>query len=133
MKSATIAVETRASQEIVLLRERIERALAPLEVRSGLCHVYCPHTTAAITVNEGDDPDVGHDLIAYLESLVPWHAPYRHAEGNSAAHIRAALIGPSVTVALAAGRLALGRWQDVYFCEFDGPRRRTVELRVIEG
>ncbi len=133
MKRVRIAVETSSRSQVILLRARIEQALAELGAGEGLCHVWCPHTTAGVTVNEGADPDVAADLLERLERLAPWRDAYRHGEGNAAAHIKAAMVGASVTVPLAAGRLALGRWQDVYFCEFDGPRRRTLEVRVIPG
>lgn len=133
MKRGHFTVETRKRSEVVLLRVPVERALAELGADSGLCHLWCPHTTAALTVNEGADPDVARDFLARLEALVPWEAAYRHAEGNAAAHIRAVLVGPSVTLGVEAGRLALGTWQEVYLCEFDGPRRRRVEVRFLSG
>jgi len=133
VKHSRLAVQTSERSEVLLLRPLVEKALAELEADHGLCHLWCPHTTAGLTVNEGDDPDVARDLLARLDHLVPWNGGYRHAEGNAAAHIKAALVGPSVTVPVAAGRLALGRWQDVYFCEFDGPRRRTVEVRFLRA
>ena len=133
MKLGRFQVETESRAQVLLVRDRVNEVLAGLEATDGLAHVWCPHTTAGLTVNEGWDPDVTTDLLARLETLVPWSAGYRHAEGNSAAHIKAALIGPGVTVPVKDGHLALGRWQDVYFCEFDGPRRRTVEVRFLEG
>jgi secondary thiamine-phosphate synthase enzyme len=133
MKVARFQVETESRAQVVLVRDRVNEALGGLGAEDGLAHLWCPHTTAALTVNEGWDPDVTKDLLGRLEVLVPWEAGYRHAEGNSAAHIKAALIGPGVTVPVAHGQLALGRWQDVYFCEFDGPRRRTVEVRFLEA
>ena len=133
MKVGRFQVETESRAQIVLVRERVDEILGRLEAADGLCHLWCPHTTAGLTVNEGWDPDVQTDLLARLEATVPWKAGYRHAEGNSAAHIKAALIGPGVTVPVEGGKLALGRWQDVYFCEFDGPRKRTVEVRYVAG
>ena len=94
-------------------------------VREGVCHVYVPHTTAGITINENADPDVIADMLAGLDQMVP-RLPYRHAEGNSPAHIKAALIGSSATVPVTGGVLYLGTWQGIYLGEFDGPRRRTV-------
>jgi len=131
MKVARFQLETEARAQVVLVRDRVNEALANLGAGDGFAHLWCPHTTAALTVNEGWDPDVTTDLLGRLEALVPWSAGYRHAEGNSAAHIKAALIGPGVTVPVSGGALALGRWQDVYFCEFDGPRKRTVEVRYL--
>jgi secondary thiamine-phosphate synthase enzyme len=133
MKVLRFYVETESRAQVVLLRKHVNVALAGLGAGEGLVHLWCPHTTAALTVNEGWDPDVTADLLERLDALVPWSAGYRHSEGNSAAHIKAALIGPGVTVPVEGGHLALGRWQDVYFCEFDGPRRRTVEVRFLEG
>jgi len=131
MRVARFQVETEARAQVLLVKDRVDKALAQLEAKDGLAHLWCPHTTAGLTVNEGWDPDVTRDLLGRLEALVPWDAGYKHAEGNSAAHIKAALIGPGVTVPVEAGHLALGRWQDVYFCEFDGPRRRTIEVRYL--
>lgn len=133
MKQGRFQVETEERAQVLLVRDRVDEVLAGIEAGDGLCHLWCPHTTAALTVNEGWDPDVTRDLLARLDAIVPWSAGYRHAEGNAAAHIKAALVGPGVTVPVAEGRLALGRWQDVYFCEFDGPRRRTVEVRFLAG
>jgi secondary thiamine-phosphate synthase enzyme len=133
LRRASLTLETEARDQVVLLKERIEQALAGLAASDGLLHVFVPHTSAAVTVNEGWDPDVLHDFLGALDRLVPWKANYRHTEGNSAAHIKAVLVGPSVTIAVAGGKLALGRWQDVYVCEFDGPRRRTVELSYLPG
>jgi len=133
MKLARFQVETGSKAQVLLVRERVDEILAKFEASEGLAHLWCPHTTAGITVNEGWDPDVTTDLLQRLEHLVPWSAGYKHAEGNAAAHIKAAMIGPGVTVPVYEGRLALGRWQDVYFCEFDGPRRRTVEVRYLEA
>jgi secondary thiamine-phosphate synthase enzyme len=133
MKVARFHVESESRAQVVLVRDRVNEVLAGLGAADGFAHLWCPHTTAGLTVNEGWDPDVTTDLLGRLEALVPWSEGYRHAEGNSAAHIKAALIGPGVTVPVSGGALALGRWQDVYFCEFDGPRRRTVEVRYLEG
>ena len=100
-------------------------------MRAGSVAVFVPHTTAGITINENADPDVVHDLLAQLDAMVPWRQPfYRHGEGNSAAHVKASMMGSSVTVFLQAGRLCLGQWQGIWFCEFDGPRMREVWVRV---
>ena len=100
-------------------------------VRNGLCVVYCPHTTAGITINENADPDVVRDLIFALEKTYPDRAEFRHSEGNSAAHLKASAIGSSATVIIRDGRLLLGTWQGIYFCEFDGPRTRKVWVQVV--
>ena len=102
-------------------------------VRNGLCVVYCPHTTAGITINENADPDVVRDLIFALEKTYPDRAEFRHSEGNSAAHLKASAIGSSATVIIRDGRLLLGTWQGVYFCEFDGPRTRRFYIEILEA
>ncbi len=102
-------------------------------VRNGLCVVYCPHTTAGITINENADPDVVRDLIFALEKTYPDRAEFRHSEGNSAAHLKASVIGNSATVIIRDGRLLLGTWQGIYFCEFDGPRTRRFYIEILEA
>ena len=119
-------VETRAHTQFVNIDRLVQQAVGEAGVAEGLVHVHVPHTTAGITINENADPDVVADMAAILERLVPWKGGYAHAEGNSAAHVKASLMGFSVTVPVQEGRLALGTWQSVYFCEFDGPRRRKV-------
>jgi len=109
----------------------VERAVAAADCQSGLCCVYIPHTTAGVIVNEGDDPDVMRDVEATFDRLVPQSNTYRHAEGNADSHIKAAIVGNSVVVFIENGRLALGRWQAIFFCEFDGPRRREVLVKII--
>jgi len=128
----TLEVETRSRQEMV----RITRQLADLVQRSGwkngLCLVFVPHTTAGITINENADPDVLRDMLYALEKIVPTSDPnYRHVEGNSAAHVKASLMGFSRTLLVQDGQLVLGRWQDVLFCEFDGPRHRQVTVEFL--
>lgn len=102
-------------------------------VRNGLCVVYCPHTTAGITINENADPDVVRDLIFALEKTYPDRAEFRHSEGNSAAHLKASVIGNSATIIIRDGRLLLGTWQGIYFCEFDGPRTRRFYIEILEA
>ena len=98
----------------------------------GVCHVFCQHTTAAVTISENADPDVVHDVLAALDRIVPWrHPDYRHSEGNSAAHVKSILVGPAVAVPVRAGRLVLGQWQALFFCEFDGPRSRRVVVQLV--
>jgi secondary thiamine-phosphate synthase enzyme len=99
-------------------------------VRDGALTLFVPHTTAAVTINENADPDVQADMLAWLGKLIPATAPFRHAEGNSDAHLKASLVGPSVQVPVLSGDLRLGRWQGIYFCEFDGPRLRQLELFI---
>lgn len=123
-----IAVTTRSRCEIADITQLINAAL-PSHITEGSCLVYCPHTTAAITVNENFDPDVKHDILAKLDRLIPHDESfYQHKEGNSDAHLKASLIGFSQVVPFRNGRLELGTWQGVYFCEFDGPRKRKVRL-----
>jgi secondary thiamine-phosphate synthase enzyme len=125
-------VKTTARNQLVEITDRVRDAVTASGVKSGLCVVYCPHTTAAITVNENADPDVVHDMLLYFNRTVPKDQPgFRHAEGNSDSHIKASLVGPSVTLVVSDGDLVLGRWQGVYFCEFDGPRSRTVAVQVV--
>ena len=102
-------------------------------VRNGLCVVYCPHTTAGITINENADPDVVRDLIFALEKTYPDRAEFRHSEGNSAAHLKASVIGNSATIIIRDGRLLLGTWQGIYLCEFDGPRTRRFYIEILEA
>lgn len=103
-------------------------------IQEGVAVIYCPHTTAGITINENADPDVKHDVLMQLDEVYPWqHAKYRHIEGNTAAHLKSITVGASQTVPIAQGRLQLGRWQGIYFCEFDGPRERQCLLKLIEG
>ncbi len=112
---------------------RLRDALRESGAKNGLCIVYCPHTTAGITINENADPDVVRDLIFALEKTYPDRAEFRHAEGNSAAHLKASVIGSSATVVIREGRLLLGMWQGIYFCEFDGPRTRRFYVDIMEG
>jgi len=123
-----IRIETDSLCEMIDITHRINAAIPP-SLSCGLCHVYCPHTTAGITVNENADPDVKHDILAKLDRLIPHtESYYRHTEGNSAAHLKASIMGCSQVLPVRNGRLALGTWQGVYLCEFDGPRTRNVHL-----
>ena len=124
MKS--FSVKTTGRTEFVDITDRVASALSELGVRAGVVTVFVPHTTAGITINENADPDVTADMAASLNRQVPWSAGYRHGEGNSAAHIKASMMGSSVQVVVENGQLQLGTWQAVYFCEFDGPRTRKV-------
>lgn len=99
---------------------------------SGICYLFCLHTTAALTVNENADPDVGRDVLGELERIVPWkNSSFQHIEGNSAAHVKSSLVGVDLSIPVSEGRLALGTWQAIYFCEFDGPRSRRVGMTLI--
>jgi len=110
----------------------VVEAVQELGLTDGAVLVFNPHTTAGVTVNEGADPDVVYDMLGVLDGLVPWRAGYRHAEGNAAAHVKASLMGSSVTVPVVAGRLQLGTWQKIWFCEFDGPRRRRLWVSILD-
>ncbi len=110
-----------------------EKSLANSGVKEGICLVYCPHTTAGITINENADPDVVHDVLLGLSRAFPDRPEFRHAEGNSFAHLKASCVGSSATIPVENGRLVLGTWQGIYFCEFDGPRRRTFYVKILEG
>jgi secondary thiamine-phosphate synthase enzyme len=121
-----ITVKTRTKQELIDITERIERAVHDLAITEGVCTIYVPHTTAAITINENSDPSVKEDILDALARLAPQSPHYKHAEGNAHAHIRASLIGQSVQIIVETGRLRLGTWQGIFFCEFDGPREREI-------
>jgi secondary thiamine-phosphate synthase enzyme len=118
---------------MVNITQEVAAAVLESGVTRGVCRVFVPHTTAAVTINESADPDVAADILAALDGLVPWNGGYRHGEGNSAAHIKASLVGPELTLLVEDGRLVLGTWQGVFLCEFDGPRKRKVLVRVDEA
>ncbi len=132
----SLEVPTRAAHDLVEITDAVRGALRKAGVGDGVLVVYVPHTTAGVTVQENADPDVRRDLLLALENAVPAKASrgeYRHAEGNSDAHVKASLVGSSATLIVKGGDLVLGTWQGVFLCEFDGPRRRTVHLKVIAG
>ncbi|MFW6367115.1 MAG: secondary thiamine-phosphate synthase enzyme YjbQ [bacterium] len=125
----TISVPTKNHSQFINLTSRIDECIP--SSFSGACILFCLHTTAGLTINENADPDVLADLAAELKRLVPWNnSRFRHAEGNSAAHLKSSLMGPSLTVPVENGRLVLGTWQSIYFCEFDGPRQRKVAVQL---
>lgn len=129
----SISVDTRAREELVDITGPVKSAVASTGAREGVAYVYCPHTSAGVTIQEAADPDVARDIDAKLRRLVPCDEQYRHAEGNSDAHVKGALVGCSQVIPVAEGRLLLGTWQGIFFCEFDGPRKRTVLVKVLEG
>jgi len=131
MNYQEIPLRTRSRAEMVDITGHLARLLQESRVGDGVMIVFVPHTTAAVTVNENADPSVQHDILADLGRLVPPRGSYRHTEGNSDAHIKAALLGSSQTLLVQGGRIALGTWQGVYFCEFDGPRSRKVWVKII--
>jgi secondary thiamine-phosphate synthase enzyme len=118
---------------MVDITEKVERAISEEEIAEGVCYLFVPHTTAGITINEGADPSVRQDILKELDQVIPQEDDYRHTEGNAAAHIKASLVGSSVVVFLQGGKLCLGTWQSLYLCEFDGPRRREVWMRIIRS
>jgi len=126
-------VTTHVRTELLDITDKVKDAVAQSRVGSGMCFVYVPHTTAAVTVNESYDSDVAADITAALSKLVPHRADYAHSEGNSDAHIKAAMVGSCQAIPVEEGRLALGRWQGVFFCEFDGPRTRRVHIQTIKA
>lgn len=127
--ASTIKVQTRKHAEMVNITRQVSDAIPA--GYSGMCHVHCRHTTAGLTINENADPDVTADIIEELDRLVPWSNPaFQHMEGNSAAHVKSSLLGPSLSVPVEDGRMLLGTWQGLFFCEFDGPRSRQVTVQL---
>jgi secondary thiamine-phosphate synthase enzyme len=127
-----LSVKTRERTELVDITSEIGRLVEKSGVDQGLCMLYVPHTTAGVTINESADPSVKSDILMVLNQMVPWEANYGHLEGNSPAHVKSTLVGPSELIAIEKGRLVLGTWQGVFFCEFDGPRNRKMHVRIIE-
>ena len=127
-----IAVSTQSRTELLDITSMITDVIRESKVKSGVCYIFVPHTTAGIMINENADPSVKKDLLNSLERLVPFDGEYAHAEGNAAAHIRSAILGTDMTVFVEDGELKLGTWQGIFFCEFDGPRQRCVFIKIIE-
>lgn len=127
------SVKTNARFEMVDITHRVSAVVRESKVTSGVCHVFVPHTTAAVTINENADPSVPRDILAELDKVVPLNDNYHHMEGNAAAHIKASLVGSSETVFVDKGELVLGTWQSLFFCEFDGPRTRRVLVEVVSS
>ncbi len=128
---AQLEISTRSRAELVDITAEVQRAVREKGMQSGVCHVFVPHTTAGVTLNENWDPTVRADILMELDKIVPWHDNYRHAEGNAAAHIKASLMGSSQTLLVEDGRLVLGTWQGIFLAEFDGPRRRRVLVKLV--
>jgi len=124
-----LQVKTSAKTELVDITNKISEAVRLQGIKDGLCFLYVPHTTAAVTINESADPAVKDDILMVLNQIVPWKAGYRHLEGNSPAHVKASMIGASELMAVENGKLVLGTWQGIFFCEFDGPRTRKLDIR----
>lgn len=127
-----LSVKTSNRVELIDITHLIQKVISESKIKSGLCIVYVPHTTAAVTINENADPSVRKDITSELNKVIPFSDNYSHLEGNAAAHIKASLIGASETLLVEGGNLVLGTWQGIYFCEFDGPRNRKVMVKVIE-
>ena len=126
-----LSIGTSKHTQMLNITDMIQKAVDDSGVRSGVCTVFIPHTTAAVTINENADPDVVRDFTAEINKLVPWEDGYHHTEGNSAAHLKASMIGFSEQIIIENGRLVLGTWQGIYFCEYDGPRRRNVYVKLM--
>lgn len=126
-----INVKSRTRTEFIDITEKIQEIIDEANVKEGLCYLFVPHTTAGITINEGADPSVQHDIISNLNKLIPFEGDYHHREGNADAHIKSTLVGVSEVVFIESGRLSLGTWQAIYFCEFDGPRHRRVNIKIV--
>jgi len=127
-----LTVTSNQQTQFIDITSQIQSNIKTQQVISGLCFVFVPHTTAAVTINENADPAVQSDMLNVLNSVIPWELDYRHLEGNSAAHVKSSLIGASEVIAIKNGRLDLGTWQGVYFCEFDGPRTRHVNIKIVK-
>jgi secondary thiamine-phosphate synthase enzyme len=129
----SFTIKTAARFEMIDITARVAAEVRESGIEQGICHVFVPHTTAAVTINENADPDVPRDILTILDRIVPLSAGYRHTEGNAAAHVKASLFGTSQMLLIEGGTLVLGTWQSLFFCEFDGPRTRTVLLRLSAG
>jgi secondary thiamine-phosphate synthase enzyme len=127
----TVSVSTGSRTEFVEVTREVERLVRASGVTQGMCHLFVPHTTAGLTINENADPTVKSDILMVLNKVVSDKEPYRHGEGNSPAHIKASLMGTGLTVFIADGRLVLGAWQGIFFCEFDGPRSRRLLVKIV--
>lgn len=126
----TFTLSTHGHDSMTDITAKVREALQETGLRDGICTVYCPHTTAGITINENADPAVVEDILTILDRIVPWQGGYRHAEGNSAAHVKSSMMGCSAQVIVEDGKLVLGTWQSIFFCDFDGPRRRTFHVEL---
>lgn len=125
------SVATKSRTELVKIDDLIDKAIRESEIKDGICCVFVPHTTAGVTINENTDPNVKVDLLRELNKIIPFSDNYAHVEGNSAAHIKSSVVGCSVSIIIEDGKTKLGTWQSVFFCEFDGPRKRKVWIRIV--
>ena len=130
-KIETVRVRTDRRTQLVDLTREVQSLVAKSGVQQGICHIYVPHTTAGVTINEHADPDVASDFEGIMDHLIPRRGRYRHAEGNSDSHAKAILTGTDQRILVDQGRLVLGRWQGIFFCEYDGPRERTLHVKVV--
>ena len=128
-----LTVKTSSRTELVLMDQQVSQIVEESGIAEGICLLWVPHTTAAVTINENADPDVVRDILYETEKIVPYQDGYHHSEGNSDAHIKSSLVGPSLSLVIKASKLVLGTWQSIYFCEFDGPRTRRLLVKVMEG
>ncbi len=128
-----LEVATSSRAQMVDVTREVQRVVSESGVQEGFCHIYVPHTTAGIAINENADPSVAQDILAVLEKMVPRGGSYRHLEGNADSHVKASIVGSSETVLIEGGRLVLGTWQGLFLCEFDGPRRRRLLVKVVEA
>lgn len=127
-----LTIKSTKRTELIDITSRVQDKVRSASGGSGICMLYVPHTTAAVTINESADPSVKADILMILNQIVPWEAEYRHLEGNSPAHVKATMVGSSELIAIEHDRLVLGTWQGIFFCEFDGPRTRKVYITLIE-
>ena len=126
-----LTIRTKSRTELIDITAEVSKLVQQSKMQSGLLALFVPHTTAAVTINENADPSVQRDILSELNRLIPFTGPYQHTEGNSAAHVKSTLVGPSQTVFIEGGRMVLGTWQGLYFCEFDGPRSRKIWVKII--
>ncbi len=129
--SYTLEIQSTKRDQMIDITSRVREIIRLSTISSGLCLVFVPHTTAGVTINENADPDVTGDMLRQLDKMIPWNGEYRHIEGNSAAHLKASMMGSSVMIIIDERELLLGTWQGIYFCEFDGPRDRKVIVKVM--
>lgn len=127
----TVTIDTRRRNEMIDITPIVETSLKESNIKDGMCYVFVPHTTAGITINENADEDVKIDMLNVLSRLIPYKGDYRHMEGNSDAHVKASLMGNTATVIVEDGKLVLGIWQSIFFCEFDGPRKRKIMIKIV--
>ena len=129
----TISIRTSGQTQLLDITAQVQKTITESGIRNGICLVYIPHTTAAVTINENADPDVKADMLMEINKVIPFNDTYRHLEGNSAAHIKASLVGNSESIIVENGNLRLGTWQGLFFCEFDGPRSRNIWIQIVNS